>query len=112
MAWNLNDSLDQVADGTHGVLKDRCGRIASLASRSAGSLHAKTFAVDGRRVFIGSFNFDPRSANLNTELGFVIESPHLARRIEETFDTEIPANSYRVRRDGKGRMSWLETREG
>ncbi len=88
------------------------GRGSGLFAGSAGSLHAKTFAVDGRRVFIGSFNFDPRSANLNTELGFVIESPHLARRIEETFDTEIPANSYRVRRDGKGRMSWLETRDG
>lgn len=38
-------------------------------------LHAKTFAVDDARIFIGSFNFDPRSARLNTEMGFVIESP-------------------------------------
>ncbi|AHG66128.1 putative phospholipase D [Advenella mimigardefordensis DPN7] len=37
---------------------------------SGSSLHAKTFAVDHKRVFIGSFNFDPRSANLNTEMGF------------------------------------------
>ncbi len=35
---------------------------------SATSLHAKTFSVDGSRTFIGSFNFDPRSARLNTEL--------------------------------------------
>ena len=42
---------------------------------SAGSsLHAKTFAVDGERVFVGSFNFDPRSAQLNTEMGLVIDS--------------------------------------
>ncbi|MDX1561273.1 MAG: phospholipase D family protein, partial [Marinobacter sp.] len=38
---------------------------------SAASLHAKTFAVDGETLFVGSFNFDPRSANLNTELGFL-----------------------------------------
>src|SRR5690606_40679097 len=36
---------------------------------SGSSLHGKTFAVDGQRIFVGSFNFDPRSANLNTELG-------------------------------------------
>jgi phosphatidylserine/phosphatidylglycerophosphate/cardiolipin synthase-like enzyme len=40
----------------------------------------KTFAVDNERVFVGSFNIDPRSVNLNTELGFVIDSPTLARQ--------------------------------
>src|SRR5690606_37704435 len=39
---------------------------------SASTLHAKTFAVDRERLFIGSFNFDPRSIHLNTELGFLI----------------------------------------
>src|SRR5690606_21401377 len=57
---------------------------------SAASLHAKTFAADGRRIFIGSFNFDPRSAALNTEMGFVIESPVLARRIDAAFRQGIP----------------------
>lgn len=42
---------------------------------SGASLHAKTFAVDEKRVFIGSFNFDPRSAMLNCEMGFLIDSP-------------------------------------
>jgi len=52
-----------------------------LTGSSAASLHAKTFAVDGERIFIGSFNLDPRSAALNTELGFVIESPRLANAL-------------------------------
>jgi putative cardiolipin synthase len=43
-------------------------------SSGAASLHAKTFAVDGKHIFIGSFNFDPRSVHLNKELGFVIDS--------------------------------------
>nr|WP_281167333.1 phospholipase D-like domain-containing protein [Arhodomonas aquaeolei] len=50
---------------------------------SGASLHAKTFSMDGERVFVGSFNFGARSANLNTESGFLIDSPSLARRIDE-----------------------------
>src|SRR5690606_33425879 len=41
---------------------------------SGSSLHAKTFSIDRQHFFVGSFNFDPRSAHLNTELGFIIES--------------------------------------
>ena len=49
-----------------------------LTGGSATSLHAKTFIVDEKRIFIGSFNLDPRSARLNTEMGVVIESPQIA----------------------------------
>lgn len=79
---------------------------------SASSLHAKTFAVDGSRVFIGSFNFDPRSAHLNTELGFVIESPTMALAIERAFDNTIPARSYEVMLDESGDLYWLEQQAG
>jgi len=79
---------------------------------SGSSLHAKTFAVDGRRIFVGSFNFDPRSAKLNTELGFVIDSPTLASRIAEAFQREVPATAYRVCLDDKGDLYWLEQRGG
>ena len=79
---------------------------------SGSSLHAKTFSIDGKRVFVGSFNFDPRSANLNTELGFVIDSPALAQRIHQAFDTTVPANAYEVRLDQDGRLYWLEDHDG
>ncbi|MEH3085418.1 MAG: phospholipase D family protein [Xylophilus ampelinus] len=75
---------------------------------SDSSLHAKTFSVDRERVFIGSFNFDPRSAHLNTELGFVIDSPALAAQVEDAFTQNIPAQSYSVRLDPQGRLYWLE----
>jgi cardiolipin synthase C len=71
----------------------RAGMVGSFG-RSASGPHAKTFAVDRSRVFIGSLNFDPRSAKLNTEMGFVINSPALAQRIATTFDSSIPANAY------------------
>ncbi|MCR9262310.1 MAG: phospholipase D family protein [Pseudomonadaceae bacterium] len=77
---------------------------------SASSLHAKTFTIDGKRVFIGSFNFDPRSMHLNTELGFVIENPVLARDVEQSLTTVLPALAYEVRLDDKGDLYWLDNR--
>ncbi len=79
---------------------------------SGSSLHAKTFAVDGERMFVGSFNFDPRSINLNTELGFVIESPALSEKIHEAFEETIPLNAYEVRLTENGELYWIEYVDG
>lgn len=87
-------------------------RLAGGSGSSASSLHAKTFAVDGARVFIGSFNFDPRSARLNTEMGIVIESRALAQRIAAAFDGGIPAAAYEPRLSAGGSLYWIERREG
>lgn len=85
------------------------GRFGSSGS----SLHAKTFAVDDEWVFVGSFNFDPRSARLNTELGFLIASPVLAKAMDEAFDIRVPKQSYRVELTEDGSMVWHEqTAEG
>jgi putative cardiolipin synthase len=77
---------------------------------SGSSLHAKTFSVDRTRLFVGSFNFDPRSRKLNTELGFVIDSPVLAQRVESAFEESIPANSYEVRLSDTGQLYWIDHR--
>ncbi|KPK55940.1 MAG: hypothetical protein AMS22_02855 [Thiotrichales bacterium SG8_50] len=60
------------------------------------SLHAKTFGVDRQVVFVGSFNLDPRSVALNTEMGVVFESPELAGRLGEAFDSDAGRQAYRV----------------
>jgi putative cardiolipin synthase len=83
-----------------------------MGSSSASSLHAKTFAIDAARLFVGSFNFDPRSATLNTEMGFVIDSPALARRVHDTFDRRVPQDAYRVTLAGDGGLVWTEQRDG
>lgn len=85
---------------------------ASPFGSSGSSLHAKTFAVDQKRVFVGSFNFDPRSAHLNTELGFVIESPGMARQLGNFFDKGMPENSYEVRLSESGKLYWIEYQDG
>ncbi len=61
----------------------------SLSSAAAPAARAqaymrKTFAVDGERIFVGSFNFDPRSAHLNTGMGLLINSPEMASQMSHT----------------------------
>ena len=70
------------------------------------TLHAKTFSTDNQDIFIGSFNFDPRSAILNTELGFVIESPELANQLVSVFDHDLPHLAYSVRLNEHGKLYW------
>lgn len=78
---------------------------------SGSALHAKTFAVDGKRLFVGSFNFDPRSVNLNTELGFIIESPEMAQALSKSFEEVLPYRSYRVELDEQGDLVWIQLNE-
>lgn len=80
---------------------------ASFGS-SASSLHAKTIGVDGRSVFVGSFNMDRRSIDLNTEMGFVIDSPALAQQLDQTLDESIPGTAYEVRMEANGKLYWLQ----
>jgi putative cardiolipin synthase len=84
------------------------GRLGS----SGPSLHAKAFSVDNSRVFIGSFNFDPRSSTLNTEMGFVIDSPALARQFEAALRRRMNTSAYEVRLSDTGQVYWVERREG
>jgi putative cardiolipin synthase len=76
---------------------------------SDASLHAKTFAVDRRQIFVGSFNFDPRSARLNTEMGVAVASPALAARLSEAMDRGLREIAYEVRLspDGGG-LEWTD----
>ncbi len=81
----------------------------SAGGSSTVSLHAKTFAVDRERVFVGSFNLDPRSARLNTEMGVLIDSPSLAGAVSNALDAKAALLSWEVvlGADGK-RLAWVE----
>jgi cardiolipin synthase C len=72
------------------------------------SLHAKTFALDHRRIFVGSFNFDPRSALLNTEMGLVIDSPALATRLSDALDSDLATDAYELRLTAGDDIEWIE----
>ncbi len=78
-------------------------------ARAPLGLHAKTFAVDSARLFIGSFNFDPRSALLNTELGIVIHNPSLSSQLHGEFDNLVPQMAFEVLLGPGGRgLQWIE----
>ena len=84
-------------------------RTDEPGSSSSSGLHAKTFAVDRSRAFVGSFNFDPRSARINTEMGLVIDSPKLARELAQAFDMIVPMAAYEVRLKPDGHsLEWIE----
>ena len=60
-------------------------------------LHAKSMVVDGQLAVVGTFNLDPRSANLNTECFVVINSKTLAAGVLENMETDfLPENSWRT----------------
>jgi phosphatidylserine/phosphatidylglycerophosphate/cardiolipin synthase-like enzyme len=58
-------------------------------------IHSKAYVIDQEKVLVGSFNLDPRSANLNTEVGLVISDHKVALAIEES-----------IRRDMANQNSW------
>ncbi|WP_435988667.1 phospholipase D family protein [Sulfitobacter sp. SH24] len=85
---------------------DRLGPFGS----SGASLHAKTFAVDGARIFVGSFNFDPRSTTLNTEMGLLIDSERMAQGLHDAFDADLRGLAWRVELDD-GDLIWIAPQE-
>ena len=75
------------------------------------AIHAKTLVIDGERVFIGTFNLDPRSANLNTEVGVIIDSEKLAYQVEASIETDMqPENSWNSATDNPNRFAPLTKR--
>lgn len=78
------------------VERDVMERYAALRATSpVFALHAKTLVVDRSRVFIGTYNFDPRSENLNTEVGAIIHDAVQAQRVAAAIETDMqPENSW------------------
>ena len=68
-------------------------------------LHAKSAVIDGRIVLVGSYNIDPRSQNLNTEVMCVVEDEALAQELLESIDLHLQ-NAWRIH--GNGRPARVE----
>lgn len=77
-----------------------------LKGLSRSSLHAKMMAIDDKQVFIGSFNLDPRSANLNSEIGVILNSPALASAVHDTMDIHLKKYAYELVLDAQGKINW------
>lgn len=80
---------------------------------STTSLHAKAFAVDDAQVFIGSYNIDPRSANLNTELGVIIHDGRLAQQLHGALHSQRILNqAYKVVLTKQNTLEWHTLEHG
>lgn len=76
------------------------------------SLHTKAYLFDQRYLFIGSFNMDPRSAALNTEMGLLFDCPALAQPLVHGLQELLPDLAYRVYLNADGAIRWEETDDG
>jgi putative cardiolipin synthase len=74
-----------------------------------GALHTKGFIVDRTELFVGSFNWDPRSAYINTELGVILESPELTSDALDRTYQALPKRTYRVILTEQGDLAWVES---
>lgn len=102
---------------TFASLLPQSKKNAGLTGSSQACMHAKAYVIDRRLIFIGSFNHDPRSATLNTEVGILIDSPDLAAQLVSLFDRYTqPQNSYRLYMDTDKRnqkeLKWQTEKEG
>jgi putative cardiolipin synthase len=72
-------------------------------------LHAKTAVVDRRLLFVGTYNLDPRSQNLNTEAGVVMTSTKLAEESAAAIEADmLPENSWNAASgEGERQLSWI-----
>ena len=82
------------------------------ASTERKSLHAKAFAIDGSQLFVGSFNWDPRSRGINTEMGVFIESAELAAGFVESVSVALPNAAWQVRLNDKADVEWVDVADG
>ena len=82
-------------------------RLGLFGSR-VGRLHAKSVIFDGRLLYLGSMNLDPRSDLHNTEIGLFIDSPELARQVLRLVDTLKQQGAWRVRLAPNGAdLEWV-----
>ncbi len=85
---------------------DIAGAELVAASGAKATLHTKAFVVDRDEIFIGSFNFDPRSANLNTEMGVIIRDPGLASEMADRVFDRLKGDAYELFLDDDGDLHW------
>lgn len=82
-------------------------QVAPHAKQARTGIHTKALVIDGRKSFVGSYNLDPRSADINSEVGLLVDSTEFARRVSAYLDQGVrPENSYRVSLDEHGRPQW------
>jgi len=106
------DPADDV-DRPAGPLQTADGADANAPSAA---LHGKVLSFDCLQFFVGSMNLDPRSAFTNTEIGFLVDAPDVARPLCEGLDKTLARAAFRLelttKSNGDTHLEWVDTGEG
>ena len=87
--------------------------VAPQGGNSISTLHTKALVIDGKKAFVGSYNLDPRSAEINSEIGIMVYSPVFAGKVKVFLDEGIsPENAYHVTADEAGQLKWETLKNG
>jgi putative cardiolipin synthase len=85
---------------------DEVARAGTETSRA--TLHSKAFIVDSDEIFVGSFNWDPRSINLNTEAGIIVDSVELTKELIDHLSRGQGEYAYKLALNDKGQVRWID----
>ncbi|AQS38760.1 phosphatidylserine/phosphatidylglycerophosphate/cardiolipin synthase [Shewanella psychrophila] len=89
------------------VKVDPLNKPSSWSGSSRSSLHAKTFVLDRKSIFVGSFNFDPRSAHINTEMGIMFHNAIFANAVVVGVEEGLADSTYQLALEG-GELIWID----
>ena len=76
------------------------------------TMHTKAVIIDRQTLFAGSLNLDPRSIELNSEMGIIIDSADMVAPLAEGFVDDLPVFAYRVTLNENNKLEWRTTVDG
>jgi putative cardiolipin synthase len=100
---------DVIRAGTE-LYEARANAARELSGNTEGpdtlTLHTKAFLIDLRYLFVGSLNLDPRSIELNAEMGLLIDSEAMVENFIQDGEQSLATLAYRVHINDKGKLEW------
>ena len=81
---------------------------STMFGSSGASLHTKALTADGQLAFVGSYNLDPRSTSLNCEQGIFVDSPVIARELEQIFTSDTAGDRAWTVHLQDGQVRWTD----
>ena len=76
------------------------------------TMHTKAMIFDREQVFVGSLNLDPRSIEINSEMGMVVNSPEMTSALADRLFENLGNWTYRVKLNDEGQLRWHATIDG
>ena len=94
------------------LYETRVNAVSEDGEAEALTLHTKLIVLDKRYLFVGSLNLDPRSTEINAEMGLLIDSPKMAQKVDELLYTDLQTHVYRLQLNEKKQLRWIARIDG